>query len=157
MDARQTHGDGRKARPAAPAALAAVVLLSVLPVAAEAAQRVTLVIGNDGYAHVPLPANPGNDAKAMDDAFERLGYSEGVVAHGREEAEERRKHARVPGTKFRDCPECPEMVVVPSGSFMMGSPESESGRYDGEGPVHPVTIARPFAVGVKEVTRGEFR
>ena len=38
----------------------------------------------------------------------------------------------------------------------MGSPESEAGRYDDEGPVHRVTIGRPFAVGVKEVTREEF-
>ena len=38
----------------------------------------------------------------------------------------------------------------------MGSPESEAGRDDDEGPVHRVTIGRPFAVGVKEVTRGEF-
>ena len=57
-----------------------------------------------------------------------------------------------PGTTFRDCPECPEMVVVPSGRFQMGSPESEEGRLDDEGPVRQVTIARPFAVGVYEVT-----
>ena len=30
-----------------------------------------------------------------------------------------------PGTSFRDCPECPEMVVVPAGSFMMGASASE--------------------------------
>ena len=67
-----------------------------------------------------------------------------------------KKPERVPGTKFRDCPGCPEMVVVPSGSFMMGSPGSEEGWHDYEGPVHRVTLARPFAVGVTEVTRGEF-
>ena len=61
-----------------------------------------------------------------------------------------------PGTKFRDCPECPGLVVVPPGSFMMGSPASEAGRLDDEGPVRRVTIAAPFAVGVHEVTRGEF-
>ena len=33
-----------------------------------------------------------------------------------------------PGGSFKDCPECPEMVVVPAGSFMMGSSESEEGR-----------------------------
>ena len=60
-----------------------------------------------------------------------------------------------PGDTFRDCPQCPELVEVPSGRFMMGSPSSESGRFDDEGPVHEVTIARPFAVGVYEVTRGE--
>ena len=38
----------------------------------------------------------------------------------------------------------------------MGSPESEPGRSDIEGPVHPVTIARPFAVGVYEVTFAEW-
>ena len=61
-----------------------------------------------------------------------------------------------PGTTFQDCAQCPEMVVVPSGSFMMGSPESEQARDDDEGPVHRVTIARPFAVGVYEVTFGEW-
>ena len=60
------------------------------------------------------------------------------------------------GHRFRDCPECPEMVVIPAGSYEMGSPASEAGRYENEGPVHRVTIAQPFAVGVYEVTRGEF-
>ena len=74
------------------------------------------------------------------------------------EAEERRKRARKPGDRFRDCPGCPEMVVVPSGRFRMGSPSSEAGRTDDgrEGPVHPVTIGYRLAVGVHEVTRGEF-
>ena len=64
----------------------------------------------------------------------------------------RRDGPTEPGATFRDCPECPEMVVVPAGSFLMGSPELEGGREDGEGPVHRVTIARPFAVGKYEVT-----
>ena len=66
--------------------------------------------------------------------------------------------AQPAGATFQDCPGCPEMVVVPPGSFMMGSPESEEGRWDDgrEGPVHRVTIARPFAVGVYEVTFGEW-
>ncbi len=61
-----------------------------------------------------------------------------------------------PGDTFRDCNECPEMVVVPSGSFLMGSPEDEEGRYDNEGPQHRVTIAEPFAIGVYEVTFDEW-
>ena len=64
--------------------------------------------------------------------------------------------AQPAGTTFRDCPGCPEMVVVPEGRFEMGSPSGESGRYDDEGPVHRVTIGYPIAVGVHEVTRGEF-
>ena len=62
-----------------------------------------------------------------------------------------------PGERFRDCDVCPEMVVIPAGSFLMGSPESEEGRSDDEGPVHRVTIPRAFAVGVYEVTVAEYR
>ena len=60
------------------------------------------------------------------------------------------------GTRFRDCLKCPELVVVPSGSFMMGAPPGESGRGDDEGPMHEVTIGYPIAVGVYEVTFGEW-
>jgi formylglycine-generating enzyme required for sulfatase activity len=61
-----------------------------------------------------------------------------------------------PGEEFRDCPECPAMIVVPAGEFMMGSPPTEPGRNKGEGPQHRVTIARPFAVGKYEVTFAEW-
>ncbi len=61
---------------------------------------------------------------------------------------------------FRDCEEwerwCPDMVVIPSGSFLMGSPEGEEGRYGDEGPQHRVTIRTPFAAGVYEVTFDEW-
>ena len=49
-----------------------------------------------------------------------------------------------------------EMVVVPAGSYLMGSPSSEERRFDHEGPVHRVTISEPFAVGVHEVTFDEW-
>ncbi len=61
-----------------------------------------------------------------------------------------------PGSVFRDCAACPEMAVVPAGSFMMGSPTSEEGRQENEGPQHRVTIGSPFAVGVYEVTFAEW-
>ena len=60
------------------------------------------------------------------------------------------------GERFRDCAACPEMIVVPAGSFLMGSPPDEEGRYGDEGPQHAVTIAQPFAAGVYEVTFAEF-
>ncbi|MEO1609781.1 MAG: SUMF1/EgtB/PvdO family nonheme iron enzyme [Pseudomonadota bacterium] len=41
----------------------------------------------------------------------------------------------------------PEMVVVPAGEFLMGSPDNEGDRYNDEGPQHTVTISQPFAVG----------
>jgi len=52
-----------------------------------------------------------------------------------------------PKDSFKECPECPEMVVVPKGSFAMGTPASEVDRSKGEDPVHRVTLAKPFAVG----------
>ena len=61
-----------------------------------------------------------------------------------------------PGSTFRDCEECPELVVVPAGSFLMGSPPSEDGREKDEGPRRRVTIAAPFAVGAYEVTRRQY-
>lgn len=60
------------------------------------------------------------------------------------------------GDSFQDCADCPEMVVVPAGSFMMGSPASEEGRNSNEGPQRRVTIAQPFAVGKFEVTFAEW-
>ena len=61
-----------------------------------------------------------------------------------------------PKDTFRDCLECPETVVLPAGSFIMGSPASEEARLDNEGPQHKITIARPFAVGRFEVTFDEW-
>jgi formylglycine-generating enzyme required for sulfatase activity len=59
------------------------------------------------------------------------------------------------GQSFRDCPACPEMVVVPKGTFLMGSPEDEPGRTAGETQVK-VTITAAFAVGKFAVTVDEF-
>src|SRR5262249_40935668 len=47
---------------------------------------------------------------------------------------------------------CPEMIVLPAGSFMMGSSETENGHDPKESPQHLVTIARPFAVSKYLVT-----
>lgn len=58
--------------------------------------------------------------------------------------------------KDKDAPWCPEMVVIPSGSFLMGSPEGEEGRTETEGPQHQVTIAYRFAIGRYAVTVGEY-
>ena len=66
-----------------------------------------------------------------------------------------------PGKEFQDCDTCPKMVVLPAGSFTMGSPKSEKSRHDHEGPRYEgpqrtVTIAKPFAVGKFEVTFEEW-
>ena len=114
-----------------------------------------------------------DDALAADDAaFARAkaagtpeAYAAYLRAHpsGYNAAEARRLQAEAeeserlrPGSVFRDCAECPEMVVVPAGSFRMGSPSGEAGREDDEGPAHRVEISKPFAIGRFEVTRGEY-
>ncbi len=61
------------------------------------------------------------------------------------------RRAFKPGDTFRDCAECPELVVVPAGSFQMGSSKN-----DREKPVHEVRIAKPFAIGIREVTFEEW-
>jgi formylglycine-generating enzyme required for sulfatase activity len=68
-----------------------------------------------------------------------------------------------PGRTFRDCPDCPEMVVIPPGTFVMGTSPEEAARekvwgpfVTMESPQHKVTIGRAFALGKFHVTRGEF-
>jgi formylglycine-generating enzyme required for sulfatase activity len=63
------------------------------------------------------------------------------------------ERALTPGDTFRECAkDCPEMIVLPEREFTMGSPVSEKGRSDNEGPEHRVTLARPFAVSKYDVT-----
>lgn len=58
--------------------------------------------------------------------------------------------------KNDDLPWLPEMVVIPAGTFLMGSPPGEVGRRDNEGPQHRVTISRCFAIGRHAVTFDEY-
>jgi formylglycine-generating enzyme required for sulfatase activity len=71
-----------------------------------------------------------------------------------------------PGTIIKDCPDCPEMVVLPSGSFLMGSPpDPEPDPFSNE---QPKTIGEPderpqhrvqiqsFAIGKYEVTQEQW-
>jgi len=57
-----------------------------------------------------------------------------------------------PKDVFKECDKCPEMVVVPAGSFTMGSPENEEYHQKDESPQHRVTFSQPFAVGRFSVT-----
>jgi formylglycine-generating enzyme required for sulfatase activity len=57
---------------------------------------------------------------------------------------------------FRDAPFAPELVVIPTGGFMMGSTDKEEGGSEDERPQHRVTIAQRFAIGRYPVTFGEY-
>jgi formylglycine-generating enzyme required for sulfatase activity len=67
-----------------------------------------------------------------------------------------RERALKPKDSFKECNDCPVMLVVSAGSFTMGSPVGELGRYPDESPQHQVTIAQPFAVGRFSVTFDEW-
>ena len=67
------------------------------------------------------------------------------------------ERALKPGQTFRECAtDCPEMLVIPSGSFIMGSPDNEADRSSDEGPLRGVTIAKPFAISTSPVTFAEW-
>jgi formylglycine-generating enzyme required for sulfatase activity len=69
-------------------------------------------------------------------------------------------HAEAPahraGAVFKDCESCPEMLVIPAGSFQMGSPASEIGRHPDEGPQHMVTFKQPFAISRHHILAEEY-
>jgi formylglycine-generating enzyme required for sulfatase activity len=60
------------------------------------------------------------------------------------------------GDEFKECEDCPAMIVIPAGSFTMGSPDGSQDRYPDEGPQRLVTIAQPFAVSKFAVTYDQF-
>jgi formylglycine-generating enzyme required for sulfatase activity len=72
------------------------------------------------------------------------------------------EQALKPKSTFRECsPEqardyCPEMIVIPPGSFLMGSINTENGHDINESPQHPVGIVKPFAVSKFELTFDEW-
>jgi formylglycine-generating enzyme required for sulfatase activity len=79
--------------------------------------------------------------------------SDAIAAHAFADMTANGEHRA--GEIFRDCPDCPEMVVIPSGQFLMGSPLAERGRFDAEGPQHRVSV-RTLAFGRRLVTVQEF-
>ena len=65
-------------------------------------------------------------------------------------------HAQVPPQGVRECDECPKVVPIPAGSFMMGADKQFEEAEENEGPRHRVTIANAFAIGQYEVTQAEW-
>ncbi|GAB2179602.1 SUMF1/EgtB/PvdO family nonheme iron enzyme [Dongia sp. agr-C8] len=65
------------------------------------------------------------------------------------------KTPAAPNGKAAKCTDCPEMVSIPAGSFMMGSPDSEDERQDNEGPQTKISV-RAFSMSKNLITRGQF-
>jgi len=89
--------------------------------------------------------NEINELKKRLEAIENLSGMSGISG-----MVEKKTTPQV-GETFKDCPDCPEMIVLKGGSFKMGSNKN-----DDEKPVHEVNI-KPFAIGKFEVTLGEFK
>lgn len=92
-----------------------------------------------------------NGGIAQVDAY-LASYPKGRHASAAESRRERLKKEEAdmsPGRLIRDCPACPEMVVIPPGIFQMGEDDAK--------PVHTVSIGRPFAMAKTEVTQSQWR
>ena len=152
-----------------------------------------LTSGNHAVGH--LPATPNTDPKHIEyerqvtaaqaqwlkmssnakqefpehsSEYIQFDNPEAVVSAIREVYEanaQRSAPAAAPGAGFRDCAECPQMVVIPAGKFTMGSPPEEKawaasnggslGSVADEAPQHTITLPS-FALGKYHVTRGEY-
>lgn len=85
-----------------------------------------------------------------------LGFIGGMMLMGSASAQ---SVNLTPGSILSDCADCPEVVVVPPGTFTMGSDHMEPMRDNElrpEGPIREVTITEPFAVGRFEITHAQF-
>jgi formylglycine-generating enzyme required for sulfatase activity len=106
---------------------------------------------NDAYDIYLKQFPNGLHAAEASSALRKIAASQPLSS----DAEQRLK----PQQEFRECIHCPSMVVVPSGEFLMGSPQSEivnHTAYENEGPQHRVTISKQFALGKYEVTFAEW-
>ncbi len=76
----------------------------------------------------------------------------GLLASAFAQAQETQVQGMIPGKTFRDCDNCPEMVIIPPGAFEMGSHNNVM-----EKPLHIVVIRKAFAMGKTEVTQGQWK
>jgi formylglycine-generating enzyme required for sulfatase activity len=111
---------------------------------ALAREKREALVNNPGRSRPPEPAKD-QVAMAVDPA---AGSATPLTAA--------RERALKPKDIFKECADCPEMVVVPAGSFTMGSQAGEKGHTPSEGPEHVVTIGKRFAVGKLHVTVDQF-
>ena len=113
--------------------------------------RVRILNIEEGY-------RPGMDLSAGEYRVEASleGYEPVVeiVRHGFEGATEHRIALR--RERFRDCPDCPEMVIIPAGRFRMGCLSNDGACLDVQKPVREVRIVAPFALSTHEVTFAEW-
>jgi formylglycine-generating enzyme required for sulfatase activity len=108
--------------------------------------------GEDKRLKVVLKVRDTEDGarlRMMSDEFKRKEITELVRIQLRPGAKT--------GASFRECSDCPDMVIIPSGSFTMGSPGSEPDRDFDEGPLLRMSVENPFALSRTEITQSQWR
>ena len=111
-----------------------------------------------------VPPVQSDEARGSDETgTPRVREPEPQVAVGRFPARAPDRVGRNPGDVFRDdredgspCPECPDLVAVPAGTFRMGSADGDREAFKDEKPQHLVTLGHQFAVGLYPVTLEEY-
>ncbi len=103
-----------------------------------------------GAANSPPHGAPEREAMAG----QPPSQGEALPRAGGQAQEENKEQEQ--GTTLRDCSECPEMVAVAPGNFLMGAPESDPDAEPGEKPQRAVGIEKPFAISNYEITFEEW-
>ncbi len=117
----------------------------------------------EAQARTALDAGNLDQAEQLLNELIALGSAEAATETLRKSIADVRQYGGLePGQVFQDSyaggsAQAPVMVVLPAGSFMMGSPESEENRRDSENPRFRVSFARGFALSQREVSVAEFR
>lgn len=129
----------------------------VQEIGVQRAQQLQVSIGN------AIDSGQFDQAESQLNELIALGGNANQVQRLRESLQDARVYGGFkPGQTFSDNflsanGQGPVMVVIPAGSFSMGSPESEDGRISNESPVHRVSFGRGYALGQTEITVAQFR
>ncbi|AKS41645.1 SUMF1/EgtB/PvdO family nonheme iron enzyme [Wenzhouxiangella marina] len=124
--------------------------------------RVRYLDDLDGQVVAAIDAGNYDEAESLITRLLALDYERDRIESLQMSLSDARLYGSLePGQVFNDTLESssapgPDLVVVPAGSFMMGSPDSEADRFGNEGPRHRVTFERGFALGRTEVTVAQF-
>ena len=115
-----------------------------------------------GQFHAATDQGDDKTAEPLFQRIEREALRDADIEAARAELERARRYGRyAPGQSFNDALTDggygPDMVVLPHGSFRMGTPESEEHRYKNEGPRHKVSFTNGFALARTETTVAQFR
>jgi hypothetical protein len=129
---------------------------------AEAKRRAEEEAGRRLQAPEPRPAQPPSRRAKVIGSVVGLAVLGAIgvwfveAPSGLSALSQQQERALKPKDTFKECSNCPEMIVVPTGSFTMGSPANEPQRAADESPQHTVTFARQLAVGKFALTLDEW-